>query len=77
MLGTRDAVAIGPGTEVDLDHVVGEHCTLADALGPELLAAFDVVTPAAPDPSDDSARIRSRVSRRPTPIGTDAAEETE
>ena len=50
ILGTRDAVSIGQGWQGDLDQVVGESggraCTVADALGPELLQHFEIHAPA-------------------------------
>jgi hypothetical protein len=73
VLGNRQAVSIGPGSHVDLDQIVGEGCTLADALGPELLASFaDVATsPTGLEVVGVDAPGR-RPSRRPT-LSTESA----
>ena len=50
VIGSKDSMNIGPGAQVDLDRVVGEVAaqpfTVADALGEELLASFEIVAPA-------------------------------
>jgi hypothetical protein len=48
LMGTRDAVRIGKGSQVDLDRVIGERAdgtleTIADQLGPHL-EHFDVAS---------------------------------
>jgi hypothetical protein len=50
LMGNRDGLSLGPGAHVDLDRVIGVQdgrpSTVADQLGPALLALCEVVAPA-------------------------------
>jgi hypothetical protein len=47
LLGTRATLMIGPEWQGDLDQVISDGLTVADALGPDLLAHFEPVAAAA------------------------------
>lgn len=72
VVGSKAALTIAPGMQVDLDQVVGEvapgrddrgdivapakRVTLADALGPKFLSSFELVVSATPAPVDKPSR---------------------
>ena len=43
VIGSRTAVRIGPGAQVDLDQVIGDGVRLEEALGRELVDHFTLV----------------------------------
>jgi len=63
VVGSRRVVPIVPGTVLELEDIVGETggrpVTLAEALGPELVACCDFLVPAAAEPATP-ARPRGR-----------------